>query len=275
MKFSRLGKISVLVSLITYVIFLFIARFSGISIDFIINIQNYFIKSAITGSAGQGTISSLAYVLSPFAAVFISIVFLAISFASMASYGYYDDNKSAGILAGIVGAALTLVAFPTLTGIFIAISICIAFIYMVPLSNTYGKELKKWPRFRVGSNAVRKAFLIFNVIVAVGIFFVVLSNISVYQSNFRGDITNTMTEITLQSLPPEAAALGTDTIKQRIASSIDNSSVLNGYIKWLPVTSAFEFLIIMEFLTGLIFSNIAGLASSALIKSYSHASKRS
>ena len=84
-----------------------------------------------------------------------------------------------------------------------------------------------------------------------------------------------MTEVALASIPRSQsfildAGANQDlenAIRQEIQNSVDSSPIFNSYIRWLPVTSAFTIWVLLEFLRGLILSNIGGLFSTAILRS--------
>ncbi len=261
-------KITIAGSVVSFVLFLLFVKLSGMSIGYIVNIQNSLLKSLIIDTSGQGTLSALSTVLGSFSSIFIALVFLVLSLAFVSSYGYFSTNKRMGVLIGLINASLSLVFFPSMMGLFIAISAIISVVYIIPLSNTYGKELRKWTKFRVGSNSISKVFLIINILLALGIMFSVISDFAAYQENFRQDLADTLTDITLASIP-NAQMIDKSVIRSTIESSVENSQLFNAYFRWLPLSSAFGVWIIMEFLRNLILSNIGGIFTSGIIGFYS------
>ncbi len=269
MKLETLEKISIVLPVAAYVVFLFLLKHSGISVGYIVNLQNSLLKSMIVGSSDLGTASSLLHVLAPFSTIFLAVIVLVLSFSFVSSYGYFSADKRIGAVIGAICVVLTVILFPTVMGLFIAASAFVSFVFLIPLSNTYGKELKKWVLFRVGSNSVSKALLVTNILMALGILFAVLLGMQYYQASFRQDLTETMTTIALESLPPEAQLLGKDLVENQISSSIEDSKIFNAYFRWLPLISGFSFWVIMEFFRNLVFSNIGGLFTHFAIKLFS------
>jgi hypothetical protein len=66
----------------------------------------------------------------------------------------------------------------------------------------------------------------------------------------------------------DAAAKNTleQELKKQIENTINDSPIFNAYINWLPATSAFSIWVLLEFLRGLVFSNIGGLFSSGILR---------
>jgi hypothetical protein len=274
MNSENLDKVSAAFSIVFYAIFLAFIKFSGVSINYIVNIQNTVLKSMIIESAGKNTLSSVVYLLTPFLTAFVSLLVLVAALSFMCSYGYYKPGKKIGMITGIINAIVTIILFPSIIGVFIAVSAFVTFWYVVPLSNTYGMELKKWKKFRTGSNAVGKALLIFNIIVALGVLFSVAGNINVYKASFKEDLVGTATSITLESLPPESQMLGEGVLRDRISSSIENSKLFDAYIRWLPIISAFGLWVMLEFIRNIILSNVGGLFTYGFIGVFSKFDKK-
>jgi len=265
MKFESKEIFTLAGAAISYILFVVLVSVSNLSVNSLVNLQNYLLKSAILRTEGSGTINAISIILQPFFSILLAIILLVLFFSFLSSYGYFDINKKLGLAAGLITAVITLIVFPTITGAFLAISLIVACFYITPLANTYGKEFRKWVKFRVGSNAVGKALLIFNVLLALGIFFSVLSSSQFYQSSFKNELKSTLTEIALAALP--AAGVPNDVkteVESRVANSVENSPLINAYLRWLPVLSALGVWVILEFLRNIIFSNIGGLFNYVL-----------
>ncbi|MBI3190452.1 hypothetical protein HYZ41_01985 [archaeon] len=272
MKFGPLEKAAFAGSVVAYVLFLFMLKSSGMSVGFIVNLQNFLLKSMIVSSAGSSTLSAVSVVVLPFVSIIIALVFLVISLSFAASYGYFSNETKTGLVLGAICAVLTVAFFQTLMTIFIALAAFVSFVYIIPLSNTYGKELKKWVKYRIGSNSIGKTFLIINILLAAGVFVAVLSGLSYYKTNFQAELTDTMTEITMASLPAQGI-VNESLVREKVAASIEESQVFNAYFRWLPVFSAFSVWIIMEFLKSLVLSNIAGISTSCIVRFFSRLEK--
>jgi len=272
MKFGPLEKSALAGSVVFYLLFLLVLKASGLSIGFIVNIQNSLLKSMIVSSAGSSTMSAVAIALMPFVNIIIALVLLVVSLSFASSYGYFSGETKTGLILGVICAVLTAAFFQTLMGLFMALSAFVAFVYVIPLSNTYGKELKKWVKYRVGSNAVGKAFLIINILLAVGILISVLAGLSYYRTSFQTELTDTMTQITMASLPVHGV-ISESVVREKIAASIADSQLFSAYFRWLPVFSAFSVWIIMEFLRNLVLSNIAGISTSFIVRLFSRLEK--
>lgn len=256
-------------STISFVIFSVIIRISGFSLWDLINVQNTIIKTIFLQTNGMNTIESVGVLIHPFLAPILAFIFLVLGLASLSSYGYYKNYRKVGAISSVLGSISVILLFNlSILSLFIAVGLIISSLYIIPLANAYSKEFKKWVLFRTGSNSIRKALLIFNIILALGIFLTVFINLSMYSTNFRQEMTNDVSSIAISSIPGYQQM--NDQMKQAITSqienSINNSSIFNTYVRWLPLTSAVGVWIVIEFLTGLIFSNIGGLFTKAFIR---------
>ncbi|MEM7819461.1 MAG: hypothetical protein QXD48_01390 [Candidatus Aenigmatarchaeota archaeon] len=262
-------KIAIIGSAISFILFSIVLYFSNISVESIVNIQNNILKTLIIQDTG--ITSSILYLLNSFFLILLSIILLVLGFAFLSSYGYYNNVNKIGMISSIISAIFILILLKfSIMSFFISVGIIISSIYIIQLSNTYGKELKRWIFFRVGSNSISKTFLILNILIALGIFITVHANISVYEQNFRNDIIKTMTDVAIKTVPESQRALLTNEMKENIKiqveNSINNSEIFRTYIKWLPITTALSIWIILEFLRGIILSNIGGLFTTILIR---------
>ena len=233
-------------------------RISGVSASTLVGMQNIFLKSFVAQSATE----IMSLLVLPFISVFIAFIFLVLGFAFLCLHGYKSGDYRTGIYSGIFGAVFVVLATGTsLPGIFLAAALIISSAYIVPLSYTYSKELKKWVFFRVGSNAIGKALMIINMLLALGIFLSVASNMSFYGASFRNDIKQSMTDIAMASAPasiPDRAAL-----EAKVAESVDSMPIINSYVRWLPILTAVLAWFALEFLR-LLLSNIGGIFTKIL-----------
>jgi hypothetical protein len=268
-------KVAILGAVISFILFSLVLYLSKFSVGSIVGIQNHVIKTILLQSGNTNTFGAIYMFLNPFAYIFLSIIFLVLGFAFLSSYGYYNTNKKIGLICGIIGAVFTITFLNfSIISIFLAASIIIGCVYVIPLSNTYAKELKKWVLFRTGSHSISKILCIANILVVIGIFLAILLNLSFYENSFKSDITETMTNVAMSSIPEtqvmlyDAAAKNTleQELKKQIENTINDSPIFNAYINWLPATSAFSIWVLLEFLRGLVFSNIGGLFSSGILR---------
>ena len=259
-------KIIVLSASLSLLVSMLFLKFSGFSVSSIVNFYNHIIKSIIF-SANTDTLAALRLLLGPFVFVATSLVFFTLAMSLMAYHGSKSERKYAGSLSGIAGALISIILFPTIAGVFLALAFLICSFYAVRFSNMYAKELKKWVRFRIGSNTVGKVFLIANIIIALGVFSSVLLQQSQYESSFKQEIKESVRSLALSL--PGASTAPPEVLNQRIestASSLTSSKFFSAYIIWLPISAGFTTWIVLEFLRNLIFANLGGLFTYSLSK---------
>jgi hypothetical protein len=269
MKFSKYEILTITGASISFLIFAIILKLSNISVDSLVNLQNNILKTAIVQTAGMSTTDSLAVLLSQFVGIFISFLFLVLGFVFLSTYGFFikdsrfkDISLWVGFITGIISFIIFSIIFHSVMSIFLSVAVLISSIYIIPLANTYGKELKKWIFFRVGSHSVSKVLLIINLLIALGIFISVLANQQFYKQSFENEIT----DIAASMIPQTNNSIIKEEIGKQISASLQKSPIFESYFRWLPVISALGIWVIFEFLRGLIFSNFAGLFSTIMIR---------
>ena len=134
--------------------------------------------------------------------------------------------------------------------------------YIMPLSATYAIELKKWVKFRIGSNSIGKTLMIFNVVLAVAVFFLVLSNTAVYENELKTGLKQRALDLVGQISDKVSA----ETLEEQIEQLVDNNPLLQTYVRWLPLIIAVGFWASLEFLRTLVMSNLAGIFTKILIR---------
>ncbi len=238
-------------------------RLSGFSSSSIVNLENYIIRSLVLQTS-PNTFGALYRFLSPFYILFLGLVLFVLGISILGYYGYRKSGQGLGRLLGIVSALSALLIFPTLMGAFIAVSVMFCCIYAPRLSNAYSRELKKWIFFRTGSNTVGRTLFVVNIVITLGVFATVLANQQAYAASFRQDVTDSMKSIALAM--PGASSIPQEVLDERIVSSAQSSPLINSYITWLPVTSAFTTWVVLEFLKNIILANVGGVFTYLMLK---------
>lgn len=265
LNLDRAGKKTVFLTSLSFLISMLFLKFSGFSVSSIVNFYNHIIKSIIF-SASTDTFAGLGLLLRPFAFVVMSLAFLTLAISILAYFGS-SGTKSAGNISGVIGALIAIILFPTITGIFLAVSI-FACSLAARFSGMYAKEMKKWVNFRIGSNTAGKTLLIMNIIIALGVFSSILASQAQYEASFRNELKDSVRSLALSL--PGASSMPPEVLNERIESttaSLTGSKFFSAYIIWLPVSSAFTAWIILEFLRNLIFANLGGLFTYLMLKS--------
>lgn len=78
--------------------------------------------------------------------------------------------------------------------LFFALGLFVSSLYVIPLGETYKKELKKWKKFRVGSNAVSKSLFVLFLFIFLGSF-ISFSLDNSYQQLFLNTTVSSITNI--------------------------------------------------------------------------------
>ena len=262
MKFNEdKGKLVFSFSFASFLASLILLRLSGFSSSTIVNLENYVIKSIMLSSSD--TFTALYTFLRPFFLVFLALIFLVLAVSILSYYGCRRDDTM-GRNVGIISMIFTLVLFPAVAGIFLAVAVFFCSFYSTKLSSAYSKELKKWVAFRIGSNTVGKVLFIFNILIVIGVFLSVLASQNVYATSFRQDITETMRSVAVAL--PGASAIPSEVLNERIETAVQTSPIFASYITWLPVTSALTTWIVLEFLRNVVLANIGGLFTYLMLR---------
>lgn len=242
---------------------LFFLLISDLTTTKIVNLQTQVLSILFIETQGLNIFQTITTLLSPFLLPLLGLIFLALGFVCLTFYGK-NNQGYAGIITGAITAILSLVFFSfTLMSIFMALSFLVTCIYIVPLANTYFKELKKWKSFRLGARSLATVLIIFNVILSLGVFTEVYLN-NQYKQGFEEKLTNTMTQLTASSLP--TGQISEEVVKETIKDKIKSSPIVKSSLRLLPLTSALMVWIILEFLRTFVLSNLAGVFSHILIK---------
>jgi Zn-dependent protease len=265
--------ITIIGSVICFFLFSLSAKYTGINLNYIVNFQNHFIKFMMIGTSKMTMESALFLAVSSFISILIALVLLVAGFAILSSYGFLENNRMVGLIAALISSLGLLVIFGfSIISVFVSLGLIIACMFIIPLANTYGKELKRWILFRSGSHSISTVLLIFNLIVSLGIFLAISANADYYQNSMKADLLATMEEVTLSEISnsgniPEAQ-LETlkDQIKQKTYDLFSNSLVMQSLVKFLPLTIAFSAWAFLELLRMLILPNVGGIITYVLIK---------
>ncbi|MFA4820121.1 MAG: hypothetical protein WC613_04145 [Candidatus Aenigmatarchaeota archaeon] len=263
-KLSSRDKAVIIGTFTSFLVSFLVLRLSSFSASTMVNSQNYIVKTMILSTTGMTTLDALSTALKPFTYVFISLIFFVLAISLMSFYGYKNDNKKVGVLAGLLSAACAVIIFETLWGAFLAIAVFLCCYYSPQFSNTYAKELKRWVFFRTGSNTAGKVMFMANIVISLGLFFSVLQSQAAYEVAFRHDLTDSMKSIVLST--PGASLLPQDTLNQKIDTAISSSTLFQSYIRWLPVMTAFGAWVVLEFLRNVVLANLSGVFTFILLK---------
>ena len=222
--------------------------------------------TVIIGSGAGGTLDSLAALIMYFFNVLVSVVFLTLAFSFLASFGYFKNERKFVLIISVIGGLIFFLFIGlTLASLLVAAGVFLSSYLIVPLANNYGKEMKNWIHFRVGSNSTSRAHFVFNIFVALAVFAAILINQPYYEEAFRSDLKQTMMALVGGSLPAgvDSSAM-TPMIEERINEFL-NSPLISSYTRWLPAIAAFGVWALLEIMR-LFLPFLAGLFTALMIK---------
>jgi hypothetical protein len=223
MKYMKYKKeaATIVATSVCFFLFAYIIIFS---VDTLVNIQTIFIKSVMLSTGISGVMDTLALLLPSFLAViFLSLGFMVLVGYSISTKNRKIDSRKIGLASGLIGAIIIIFMFHfSITSFFIALSVALSAVYIIPLSRTYDEELKKWKLFRIGSNSSGKVLLLLNVFVAVGILAAIYSNTTYYENSFSDQFSSTLKELSLQQSMVLADTY-TNTYRESAIAAIDKT----------------------------------------------------
>jgi hypothetical protein len=243
---------------------LFALLVSNLSVGFLVNIQNSVLKSMLLDTQGMNTLGAITFIIKQFYTIVLAMFFLVLGFSFISASGFFKDDRKIALVSGISILPILILFRFSITSIFLSLGLILSGIFVMSLSNTYGKEFKRWTRFRVGANSISKAMMIVNILLSVGVFLSVLGNLSYYQNNFKQDLSITMENIVSGSIPT-SSQISQEEIRKQISSAIENMPMLDAYIRWLPLLTALSVWVILEFMR-IFLPSIGGLFTFAIIK---------
>lgn len=263
---GRLEKITVIGALLSFAISAVFVKFSGFTVSSLINLQNSVLKKALIDSSGLNTFGSVSVLFWYFFNIIVATAFLTLAFAFLASYGFYENRKKFGLVLSLIGGIVFFFFLGfTPASLIVAAGVALAGYSVIPLSNNYGQEFKKWIHFRVGSNSISRAHFIFNLFIAIAVFVAVLSSLAVYQAEFKSDLKQTIVQVVSPGLPKEIDQKTLDTLVDQQVEKFLASPIFSGYFRWLPVVSAFAIWAILE-IARIFLPYLAGVFTAILIK---------
>ncbi len=253
------------VTVITVILFLAsfaVLKISEFSVLSLVNFQNYFIETMIVSTIGMGTLEAVNFAIQPFLLVLVSLLLFVAGLSVLAAYGF--KKEFSGLIPGAIGAVVVVVLFQTVAGAFFALAVFLSSFLTPNISSVYGRELKRWIPFRVGTSTVGKVMRFSNLIIVLGILSTVLLSQSFYEQSFKSDLSNSMKTIAISI--PGAEMIPSDMLEERISSLIDESPMLEAYTRWMPVTTAFGAWVTLEFLRSVLLANVSGLFTFLILK---------
>ncbi len=189
-KFFNLEIFKFVFVSVLYSIGFFILYFSKLSLSYITVFQSRLVELFILKIQNLSITDFLLTYFEPFFIFLFAIIFFSCGLA------FLSVNK-----LGDLRYFLILIFLPfgflfnfSILFIFFCLGLYIVSVYVIPLGETYERELKKWKHFRVGSHAVSKALFILFLLVFAGSF-VTYSLDNSYQKSFMNTTTSSLGNI--------------------------------------------------------------------------------
>ncbi len=106
-------------------------------------------------------------IMNTFSGIFIALLGFTIFCLGLSFLAVKKPGKMKYFLVAPIICSGILFNFSTMF-LFLAIGLFLASLYVIPLGETYQQELKKWKKFRIGSNAVSHALLVMFIFIFIG-----------------------------------------------------------------------------------------------------------
>ena len=233
-----------------------------------------------------GVFSAVQYLVMDFIKFILPFIPLVISLGVLSLYGAkFGEDKKMGILSCLIPTVIGLfyVGIST-TLVLLSIGVIFAGFISTGLSEAYFRELKKWKRYRTGSNTVGKVLLVINILIFLGLFLTSLYSINYYSNSYKNETKNILESIIspitsnemntneipgYKSLTEEQKQLIQQQYQEQLSkqkdlvnSKIDemlNSEKISALIYLSVLSMPFIVFGLLEILRTLVFSPIAGI----------------
>ena len=186
-----------------------VMKVSGFSINGIVLLQTNLLSEMIVKTSGMSPSEALMDLIKPFLLPFLSILILSIGLGFAA---FMKDFKKKIILSALSSIAVFFI-FGTYMGLFFAFAIFLSTI--------------------ISSKSINLSLVVFDLILAIGIFAVVASNLPLYESTFKTELGNALTPIVsgevknIQNETYQASLYAISSEKQSLVYSIQTSNLNN------------------------------------------------
>ncbi len=173
----------------------FIIYKSEVSLEYLIDINADMPEKMVIETE---SFSLIDFVISGFSPVIIAVTGLIIMCLSLSVLSVTNIGRFRYLL--IIPIFLSGILFNfSILFLFFAAGLFAACLYVIPLGETYFQELKKWKRFRVGSNAVGKGLLVMFLFVLLGSY-VALSTDKQYGERFYESLGESISNLALKEV---------------------------------------------------------------------------
>ncbi len=137
---------------------------SGITLSSLTILQARFLEIFALGVLEN---SIFEVIMNTFSGIFIALLGFTIFCMGLSFLAVKKPGKMKYFLIAPIICSGILFNFSTMF-LFLAMGLFLASLYVIPLGETYEQELKKWKKFRIGSNAVSHALLVMFIFVFIG-----------------------------------------------------------------------------------------------------------
>lgn len=185
-KYSANLKALVVFSLSSLLIFLgfYLLYRSGMSMNYLVHAQSDFLGSFVAIGSSSDALGEALLLYEP---IIVAIFALLVFSAALALLSVSSPDKYRFTLALPILLSGVLFNFSKLF-LFFGLGFYIACLLVIPLGETYLKELRRWKHFRVGSNAVGKGLMLLFVVTFIGSYFVLLTE-NAYSEQFEREFS--------------------------------------------------------------------------------------
>lgn len=165
---------------------LFLFRRLSISTKEAFSFSSHFPVIFMNYSASQGFLSAVVSVFADLFQFLIPFIPLSVGFAVLVLYGMREgENRKIALISTLVPALLSfLILGFTPVVLFFSISLVASGLLVTTMGEAFPKELEKMENFRSGSRAVSNVFLIVILLLTLGVFLQVGSNLEIYKSDY-------------------------------------------------------------------------------------------
>ena len=174
-------------------------RIFSVSTQSVLTYPITFFKNFVSLSASSGASDAVLNSLTGSLTYLIPFIPITIAFCIFVFYGVnFGEDRRLGLLSCLVSSVVGMIIVgPSITSLIFALSIMICGALITPLSIMYLEELKKWRKYRIGSKAINKCFLLINLLLFFALFVNVFFEIEYYNDVY----TNETKEIVIGLIP--------------------------------------------------------------------------
>ena len=184
---------------------------SGVSLDYLVG-MNSSLPQRMT--AMQESFSLLHFLYSSVSPILTAVFALIIFSFSLALLSVHPLGRLKYVLAVPIFLSGILFNFSILF-MFFGIGLFIAYLYVIPLGQTYFAEYRRWKFFRVGSNAVGKALFITFLFILAGSYIALSMNLQ-YREEFSQGFKQSMVEVVSMEVENMRAQQGTTAMEEQL-----------------------------------------------------------